>query len=275
MAGHDLMLVDAFADQPHTGNPAAVVLLESPPTPDWMQRVAAEMNQSETAFCWPRGGLDIASEPMWTLRWYTPTTQVELCGHGTLATAHALWETGRLGPDTPALFHTRGGLLQAWRVPGPPVEIELDLPADPDESVTLSQEIARAFRLPLRYLGRNRTDFVVELESEAAVRSLDPDLDLLREAGGRCFIATAKASPDAPWDFVLRVFAPSLGLDEDPVTGSAFCLLGPYWSLRLGRPDLVGRQVSARGGTVRVHTSEQRVRLGGSAVTVFEGKLKV
>ncbi len=282
MTDHPFFLVDAFADGPLTGNPAAVVLLDGPAEPAWMAAVAAEMQQSETAFCWRRAPAEPSStaaaddDTLWTLRWYSPTMEVDLCGHATLATAHALWASGRLAPDAVAAFHTRSGLLQAWKVrePDGTSTIELDLPALPDSPVTLTQDIARALRLPPRYLGRGRDDFVVELESESAVRSVQPDLDLLTAAGGRCFIVTARAAEDKPWDFVLRVFAPALGVPEDPVTGSAFCVLGPYWALRLGRDELVGRQVSNRGGTVRVRTTGQRVRIGGRARIVVEGVLR-
>lgn len=273
MSASELLIVDAFASTPFTGNPAAVVLLDAPADPAWMQRVAEELKQSETAFCWPHQPERAPGEdegPEWKLRWFTPTVEVDLCGHGTLATAHALWQTGRLDRTQPAVFRTRSGLLQAWAVGE---EIELDLPADPDEPVTLTQEISAAFRLPPRYLGRNQRHFVIELESESAVRSVDPDPALLIEAGGHGYICTARAGADKPYDFVLRYFAPAVGVPEDPVTGSAFCCLGPYWALRLGRPDLVGRQVSRRGGTVRVHTTDARVRLGGRAITVVQGAL--
>ncbi|MCK6503076.1 PhzF family phenazine biosynthesis protein [Myxococcota bacterium] len=273
MAAHELLLIDAFADGPFTGNPAAVVLLDAPADAAWMQAVAAELKQSETAFCWPHQAERAPGEgpgPEWKLRWFTPRCEVELCGHATLATAHALWSTGRLDRDEAAVFRTRAGLLQAWRVGE---EIELDLPATPDEPVTLTQELAMAFRLPPRYLGRYRDSYVIELESESAVRSVTPDPALLLEAGGHGYTVTARASADKPYDFVLRYFAPAVGVPEDPVTGAAFACLGPYWSLRLGRPDLVGRQVSARGGTVRVHSSEARVRLGGRARTVVQGAL--
>lgn len=269
---HPLLLVDAFADAPYTGNPAGVVLLDGPADPAWMQRVAEELKQSETAFCWPHPDAVPADEPAWQLRWFTPTTEVDLCGHATLATAHALWETGRLRPEQAAHFRTKSGLLQAWCVR--PGEVELDLPAEPEQEVTLTQELARAFRLPPRYLGRNRLDMVVELESESAVRAVAPDPARLREADVRGFIVTARAAADRPYDFVLRYFAPAVGVPEDPVTGSAFCLLGPYWALRLGRDDLVGRQVSARGGTVSVRTAGARVRLGGRAVTTVRGTLR-
>lgn len=281
----DLFLIDNFTDGPHSGNPAAVVLLEAPADPGWMQRVAQEMNQSETAFVWPLpppAGAPPPPEPEWALRWFTPRTEVDLCGHATLAAAHALWESPRLSRSLAAVFRTKSGLLQAWSVPpsdGQPAQagagdIELDLPAEPEQEVTLTQEISRAFRLPPRYLGKNRLDTVIELESESAVRSVRPDMDLLLAAGGRGFIVTARAKEDRPYDFVLRYFAPAVGVPEDAVTGSAFCLLGPYWALRLGKDDLVGRQVSERGGTVRVRTTESRVRLGGRARTFLRGTLQ-
>ncbi|MCB9778900.1 MAG: PhzF family phenazine biosynthesis protein [Alphaproteobacteria bacterium] len=279
MPAHEFLLVDAFADGPLTGNPAAVVLLDHP-TDDaqWMQRVAAEMNQSETAFVSLREdqarGQD---QPLWNLRWFTPRTEVDLCGHATLASAHALWATGRLAADQGADFRTRSGLLRAWRMAadaGASAEIELDLPARPERDVTLTHELSVAFDQPLQYVGRNQDDFVVELDDEAAVRAVSPSRDALLAAGGRGFIVTARADADAPYDFVLRFFAPAVGVDEDPVTGSALACLGPYWAQRLGRGDLIARQLSARGGTVSVRTAGDRVRLGGRAVTVVQGVLR-
>ena len=258
-----IVQVDAFTDQPFAGNPAAVCLLAGPARDDWMQRVAGEMNLSETAFLYPQSD-------GFNLRWFTPTVEVDLCGHATLASAHVLREGGRVGPDDVVRFHTRSGLLTA-RYDGD--WIELDFPADPARPIDPPPGLLEALGVGSpRYVGRSGTDILVEVESEAALRAVTPDLRRLREIAARGVIVTARPASSA-CDFVSRFFAPAVGIDEDPVTGSAHCCLGPYWADRLGRDDLVGFQASARGGTVRVRRAGARVRLGGQAVTVLRGEL--
>ncbi len=257
-----LYQVDAFTGEAFRGNPAAVCLLGSDAPEDWMQRVAGEMNLSETAFLLPHGD-------GFHLRWFTPTVEVELCGHATLASAHVLWESGRLRPYETARFHTRSGLLTATHDED---GITLDFPASTTEPANAPDGLADALGVVPQRVVRGAYDYLVEVESERAVRSLAPDFRALGEIEiARGVIVTAQGTNGA--DFVSRFFAPAAGVDEDPVTGSAHCLLAPYWAGRLGRDDLVGYQASARGGTVRVGLRGDRVLLGGRAVTVLRGDL--
>ena len=253
--------VDAFTDRPFSGNPAAVCLLSGPRDAPWMQNVAREMNLSETAFL-RREGED------YSLRWFTPAVEVDLCGHATLASAHVLWETGLLAPGKQARFHTRSGLLTAQRRGE---EIELDFPAKPEEPAVPPLELPVALGVTPLYTGKSRFDFLVEVESEQVVRTLNPDFSLLKSLGIRGTIVTSRASA-AGFDFVSRFFAPSVGVNEDPVTGSAHCTLGPFWGKRLGKGDLLAYQASERGGVVRVKVAGDRVCLAGKAVTVLRGE---
>ncbi|HEX7185558.1 MAG TPA: PhzF family phenazine biosynthesis protein [Thermoanaerobaculia bacterium] len=261
--GLDIFQVDAFTDRAFAGNPAAVCLLPGPREAAWMQDVAREMNLSETAFLHPvpQGGF--------SLRWFTPAVEVELCGHATLASAHVLWEAGRLAHGETARFHTLSGLLTAEQRDG---GIELDFPAKPVEEAAPPAGLVEAFAAEPRFVGKSRFDYLLELPSEEAVRSAEPDLARLRALSVRGIIITAAAEP-GPYDFVSRFFAPSSGVDEDPVTGSAHCTLGPYWAPRLGKSSLLAWQASRRGGAVRVRVEGERVRLGGQAVTVLRGEL--
>jgi predicted PhzF superfamily epimerase YddE/YHI9 len=262
-----LYQVDAFTGEPFAGNPAAVCLLSGGEDPEWMQAVAAEMNLSETAFLHPGG------EPgRYRLRWFTPAVEVELCGHATLASAHVLWSEGLAGTGQPLRFDTASGPLAAR--PGEDGTIWLDFPATPAEPAGPPAGLLDALGGgPARFVGRSRFDYLVELEDEAAVRGLAPDVRRLGELGCRGVIATAAAEGAGGYDFVSRFFAPGAGIDEDPVTGSAHCTLGPYWADRLGRAELTGHQASARGGQVRVRPRGDRVLLGGRAVTVLRGQL--
>lgn len=268
-----IRVVDAFTDRPFSGNPAAVCLLTGDSWPDeaWMQAVAAEMNLSETAFAHPLPDREPAD---WGLRWFTPTVEVDLCGHATLATAHVLQADG-VAPDT-VRFASRSGVLVTHTAPDGLVT--LDFPAAPLEAApatdglapALGAEPAATFRTG--FLG----DLLAVLPDEAAVRGLAPDpaavAALSRRADLRGIIVTAPAAGDGH-DFVSRFFAPAVGVAEDPVTGSAHTALAPYWSARLGRDRLVGRQVSARGGLVHTEVRGDRVRLSGNAVTVLDGTL--
>jgi len=257
-----IVVVDAFAEEPFTGNPAAVCLLEEPAGERWMQLVAREMNLSETAFLHPENG-------RFRLRWFTPTVEIDLCGHATLASAHVLWQSGRLDPGDAARFDTRSGLLTARREGD---HIVLDFPTIRERPCEPPPGLAEALGAPLRYVGRNPFDFVVEVESEETVRDLRPDLERLARVPVRGICVTSR-SHDPAFDFVSRFFGPASGIPEDPVTGSAHCCLGPYWGERLGKRDLVGRQVSARGGVVRVGLRDDRVLLGGRAITMLRGEL--
>ena len=271
-----LYQVDAFTDEPFAGNPAAVCLLEAGslprgaqgPDPAWMQRVAAEMNLPETAFLRPSSEVG-----RYGLRWFTPTVEVELCGHATLASAHVLFSEGLVEAGQPVRFDSASGPLHAR--PGAGGAIWLDFPATPAAPVDPPAGLLEALGTgPVRWVGLGRLDYLVELEDEAAVRALAPDLRWLERLGSRGVIVTA-ASGSGPggYDFVSRFFAPGAGIDEDPVTGSAHCALGPFWAGRLGRDELTGFQASARGGLVQVRPRGDRVLLGGRAVTVLRGQL--
>lgn len=261
-----LFQVDAFTNRPFAGNPAAVCLLDGPAPDAWMQQVAAEMNLSETAFLYPEASGQ-------RLRWFTPRMEVDLCGHATLATAHVLWTEGGLPADMPAVFESRSGRLKARRVGD---GIELDFPATPVSDEPLDpgvlEPLAEALEAEILSAGRSRFDILVELASEADVRALAPDFRRLATLPVRGVIATSR-SDAAEFDFVSRFFAPAAGVDEDPVTGSAHCCLAPFWAPRLSRHELVGHQVSARGGVVKVRWSGDRVALSGQAVTVLRGEL--
>jgi predicted PhzF superfamily epimerase YddE/YHI9 len=266
--GIPLVQVDAFADAPFHGNPAAVCLLPAQAARDeaWMAALAQEMNLSETAYLArrPDGSYD--------LRWFTPAVEVALCGHATLASAHVLWERGLLAPGEPARFHTKSGLLGASRTPDG--LIELDFPARPSTPIPVPAGLAEALGEPVLHVGRSADDELVELASEAAVRRLTPDFARLAAVPVRGVIATAR-SEHAPYDFVSRFFAPRVGINEDPVTGSAHCVLTPFWSERLGKTEMLAFQASARQGVIRVRLDGDRVKLGGRAVTVLEGELRV
>lgn len=254
--------VDAFADEPFTGNPAAVCLLEAVRPATWMQAVAREMNLSETAFL-------LAEGASWRLRWFTPGAEVDLCGHATLASAHVLWETGRLAADERARFDTASGRLEAYREGD---TIVLDFPAEPSAAAPAPAGLVEALGVEPVAVSRNRMDFLVEVADEAAVRAASPDFGRLRAVDVRGVIVTAR-SASGDHDFVSRFFAPAVGVDEDPVTGSAHCCLAPYWADRLGREALRGYQASRRGGTVGVRVVGDRVHLSGRAVTVMRGEL--
>jgi predicted PhzF superfamily epimerase YddE/YHI9 len=266
-----ILVVDAFTDSPFAGNPAGVCLLEEPADPAWMQRVAAEMKHSETAFPRPIDGPDADFE----LRWFTPSVEVALCGHATLGSAHALYEIGAVPADRPIRFQTlHSGVLTVRRDASG--LLEMDFPANPAEPVDAPDGLAGLVGGSVRWTGRNRQqDLLVELADERAVRTLDPDLQGFARLGGRGVIVTAAADPGRRHDFVSRFFGPAVGVPEDPVTGSAHCALAPYWSERLGRDSLVGYQASRRGGHVHTTVRGDRVLLAGPATTVLDGTLRV
>lgn len=257
-----LYQVDAFTNRPFAGNPAAVCPLEQMPDDAWMQHLAAEMNLSETAFLVP-------GDDGFRLRWFTPTVEVDLCGHATLASAHVLWESGRLAPDAPARFHTRSGLLTARRDGD---WVELDFPATPAEAADPPPALIQALGVTPLYVGRNKFDYLVQVESAAVVREAQPDFSLLYTVPVRGVIVTS-ADESGQYDFVSRFFAPGSGIDEDPVTGSAHCCLAPFWAGRLGKDAFHAFQASARGGDVRARLAGDRVLLQGQAVTVLRAEL--
>jgi len=257
-----IVQVDAFTSQPFAGNPAAVCVLSSEPAEPWMRDVAREMNLAETAFLVPQAD-------GYNLRWFTPAVEVALCGHATVASAHVLWEDGHLPPAVQARFHTRSGLLTADRRGD---WIELDFPATLAAPCEPPPGLLGALGAQAKFVGKSKFDYLVEVESEEQLRALAPDHTRLRQLPVRGVIVTARSSTPE-FDFVSRFFAPGSGIDEDPVTGSAHCALGPYWSAKLGNAELTAFQASARGGVVRVRVQGDRVLLGGQAVTVLRGEL--
>lgn len=268
-----ILHIDAFAAEAFKGNPAAVCLLDKPRPANWMRNVAAEMNLSETAFVVPRtGGQD---EGEYDLRWFTPAIEVPLCGHATLASAHALWETGKLAETHTVRFHTLSGELVCRRAGK---RIEMDFPALTAQEAKLPVEIGEALGVdPPKVFSHQRKDgtegnLLLELDSEKTVRNLRPNFDLLRKAARVGVIVTARGG-ESGFDFVSRYFACYAGIDEDPVTGSAHCLLAPYWASVLGKAEMRAYQASARGGEVSVRFINDRVFLGGEAVTVLRGSL--
>jgi PhzF family phenazine biosynthesis protein len=254
--------VNAFTSRPFGGNPAAVCWLESEADPVWMQSIAAEMNLSETAFVRQLSdGLE--------LRWFTPIVEVDLCGHATLATAHALWSEGLASPDSALRFHTKSGLLTCTRDGD---FIELDFPAMPAKAISPPEGLIAALGIQPEFIGQARFDTLAVLESADAVRNIRPDFRKLEKIPTRGVIVTAP-SDDPRFDFMSRFFAPAVGVDEDPVCGSAHCCLGPYWAEKLGKTELMAFQTSARGGVLRLRLAGDRVFLGGQAVTIWRGEI--
>lgn len=254
--------VDAFTDRPFAGNPAGVCIVTHAVDERWMQNVAMEMNLSETAF------LHRLADG-WSLRWFTPGVEVDLCGHATLASAHTLWETGSVPTGEEIRFHTKSGLLTAHRDSG---WIVLDFPSTPPSPSELPEGLAEAIGVTPRYVAKSKFDYLLEIDSEDDVRRLEPNTSWLRRLPVRGIIVTARASSRGI-DFVSRFFAPGSGVDEDPVTGSAHCCLTPYWSRKLGKSEMVAYQASRRGGTVKVRLAGDRVLLAGQAVTTLRGEL--
>ena len=257
-----LFLVDAFAHAPFTGNPAAVVPLDAPPSETWMQSLGMEMNQAETAFFWPEGD-------GYRLRWFTPSVEVDLCGHATLASAHVIWN--ELGVDSASIrFFTGSGELVCHRED---TSIRLDFPNERPTYVELSEELRSALPCTPIWQGRNRMDHFVQIESfedllKTDWRKLMPQIEALALRG---LVVTTKGGEGV--DFTSRCFFPQSGVPEDPVTGSAHCSLAPYWANKLGRTEVTGYQASRRGGFVRCTVTADRVQLTGTAVTVVRGEL--
>jgi len=260
----DIYHVDAFTDRPFSGNPAAVCIMTGPADEGWMQGLAAEMNLSETAFLY-------REDEGFRLRWFTPATEVRLCGHATLASAHVLWEAGYMAPGETAVFHTLSGKLTARKDGG---LLSIDLPADPPAETEAPKALVDAFGVELLYVGKGDFGYMVEVGSEDAVRDLRPDFALLRTIPVTGMMVTSAASSPG-YDYVARAFAPGSGIDEDPVTGAAHCCMGVYWTKKLGRPGLRAYQASKRGGIVSVRIEGERAILTGAAVTVLKGQLYV
>lgn len=267
--------VDAFTDRPFAGNPAIVVPLGSDAPTDWMQRLAAEFNLSETAFLWAEG------PGLWHLRWFTPAIEVPLCGHATLASAHVLFETG--AAEHEARFRTQSGELIVRRAQdggGYSMDFPSLPPQDwqPPDSALAALGVAEPVAVAASFHHPDDWYVVIELDDADSVRAVSPDLRALAREKGGGWIVTARADDSAretfgDVDFVSRFFAPNMGVDEDPVTGSAHCVLLPFWAPRLGRAELVAAQISERGGVVRCRLDAGRVHLGGQAVTVARGEV--
>jgi len=290
-------VVDAFTNRRFSGNPAAIVPLSKWDDDQWLQNVAMEMNLSETAFLVPNhGGFD--------LRWFTPKAEVDLCGHATIAAAIVLVRLGQLPAGGSVAFSTRSGVLTAVRSGA---RIQLDFPALTVSACEPPPALLEALGVTARFVGRGKFDFLIEVESESVVRGIAPDFKQLATVDCRGVIVTSLsdaarsdsghsvASPSnaarsdtapsnaahsntsnnsaPPFDFVSRFFAPALGIDEDPVTGSAHCLLAPYWGERLGKSAMIGYQASSRGGTVYVEVRGDRVMLEGEGVVFATGEL--
>ena len=259
-----LFQVDSFTVKPFKGNPAGVCLLEQPRDPTWMQAIAHEMRLSETAFLCPKGN-------DYNLRWFTPSTEVDLCGHATLASAHILFELGFYDPDETIFFHTKSGVITACFDHG---TIELDMPlirSVPAESTPLLEEILGQVPLAVAR-SEDNTILIAELPDYAAVESFDPDFKKIASLEETDLIITAQAT-GGKFDFVSRFFSPDTGIPEDPVTGLGHCVLTPYWAAKLNKDKLVAYQASSRGGTIWCRLGKDRVYLGGKAVTLFSGEI--
>jgi PhzF family phenazine biosynthesis protein len=254
----NLFLVDAFTNKPFSGNPAAVCILEKPQEGKWLQAVAKEMNLSETAFI-------LKTNQNYNLRWFTPVTEVDLCGHGTLSAAHILWESGLVPSDTPINFETKSGILLALKNKD---WIELDFPLITQTEIPCPANLIEALKSTPTYTGRKgKADFIVEVENESTLRNLKPNFELLKEICRG--IAVTCRSESKEFDFISRYFAPKEGINEDPVTGSAHCCLGPYWAKKLAKNNLTAYQASQRGGVVKMNVKNNRVILSGQALTRY------
>ena len=266
-----IIQVDAFTDRPFGGNPAAVCVLDGPRDDVWMQHVAREMNLSETAFLYREaGGRPDPTSSTFRLRWFTPAVEVDLCGHATLATAHVLWTEGHIAVASPATFETKSGRVVAEQRDG---WITLDFPSLPLNPEPVDTDpFVEALGAPIVFAARTRFDLLAQVETEAILRALKPDFGRIAALRVRGLIVTARASTEG-FDFVSRFFAPSVGIDEDPVCGSAHCSMGPFWRDRLGKTDMLAYQASLRGGVIRVGVRGDRVKLGGQAVSVLKCEL--
>ncbi len=259
----ELFQIDSFTSVPFAGNPAAVCILKKDADETWMQNVAAEMNLSETAF------VRRVDERNFLLRWFTPQVEVDLCGHATLASAHILWENDLVDEADAIYFDTRSGKLTCKNIAG---KIEMNFPSNPATECHLDDDVVKALGVKPIFTGKNTFDYIVEVASESEVTGADVNFDLLSRADVRGVILTSR-SDKSEYDFVSRFFAPGAGVNEDPVTGSAHCCLGPYWAPKIGKDVLIGYQASKRGGFVDVQVADDRTFLRGKAVTVFRGNL--
>jgi PhzF family phenazine biosynthesis protein len=252
--------INVFTNRPFHGNPAAVCILPHPKIDSWMQSMAAELNLPVTAFI-------IRQADGFMLRWFTPVAEVDMCGHGTLAAAHIVWQESLARPDGGIVFYTRSGTLRAWKEDD---WIGLDFPSMPAQPIHEPEGLRDILGVPFIYVGKNEYDIIVEVDSEQTVRSLDPDKDTLRRLPMRGLIVTGR-SDNPEYDFVSRFFASSFGISEDAVTGPAHCCLAPYWAKRLSRMQLKGYHASRRGGVIKMNIRDDRIHLFGQAITVISG----
>ncbi|MFM6182035.1 MAG: PhzF family phenazine biosynthesis protein [Dolichospermum sp.] len=258
--------VDAFTNTPFKGNPAAVCVLDSPQSEAWMQNIAQEMNLSETAFL-------VKQNDGFNLRWFTPTVEVPLCGHATLASAHVLWSQEHLLPNQEARFYTQSGMLIAklendW--------IQLNFPVNISQPVEAPPGLSQVLGVSYQSVYENSLGYLVEVESEKLVREIQPDFQQMKTLTQSDIIVTSIANTDSEYDFVSRFFAPNLGINEDPVTGAAHCCLAPFWRDKLGKDEFLAYQASGRGGVVKVsYPGQNRVFISGQAVTVMRGELMI
>ena len=259
-----IYIVDAFTDKAFKGNPAAVCFPNEDVDSSWMQSVAAEMNLSETAFL-------RKSSKGFDLKWFTPEVEVDICGHATLASAHILWESSLLEKSEKAIFYSKSGVLTAEKQNG---EIELNFPSMSIKEISGTEKLQEAFGIDFIYTGHTKGYYIFEVESEDRVKKLKPDFSALEKITDCGVIVTSKSSSDE-FDFVSRFFAPAYGIDEDPVTGSAHCVSGPYWKKKLNKKNMRAFQTSQRGGTLSIRVEDERVYIAGEAVTVLKGDLVV
>lgn len=260
----NLSILNTFTDQPFRGNPAAVCLLSEEKGSIWMQSIAKEMNLPVTAFI-----IDFKSE--YYLRWFTPSTEIPICGHGTLASSFFLWENGYVEKGKVIAFQTKSGLLKAQFIDG---WVQLEFPSNLEEKTIAPDLLISALGVEPTYVGKNKLDYLVEVESEDTVKNLKPNIDLISQLPVRGVIVTSKSNSNE-YDFVSRFFSPAQGIIEDYVNGSSHCCLGPYWKNKLHKTDFLAYQASERGGILKVKILGDKVLLSGKAVTIFEGKVTV
>ena len=261
-----LFIVDAFSARAFSGNPAAVCLLADDEPESWKQQMASEMNLAETAFV-------VRSDSEFSIRWFTPVCEVDLCGHATLASAHVLWQEGWVEKNAAITLQSRSGPLVCRK--GEDEQIEMEFPLQqpvPAGALPNAGSMLGIQSEPIAVC-QNSADYLIHIDSPEELRSLKPDFEALRMRPARGWIVTAQ-SDIADYDFISRYFAPAVGIDEDPVTGSAHCCLVAYWSPILNRNSLVGYQASKRGGVVKVEQRGDRAILAGHATTVVWGKCR-
>ncbi|MFJ8260663.1 PhzF family phenazine biosynthesis protein [Rummeliibacillus sp. NPDC094406] len=259
-----LSIINTFTEQPFKGNPAAVCYLSEEKESNWMQQIAKEINLPTTAF------INFLNNKYY-LRWFTPTTEIPICGHATLASSYFLWEKGLFDKEKSITFQTKSGVLEAQLIDD---WVQLQFPTMIQERTIAPDLLIRALGVNPTYVGKNKLDYLVEVESEDVVRNLKPNIDLITQLGVRGVIITSKSNTNE-FDFVSRFFSPSQGINEDFVNGSSHCCLGPYWKDKFKKNDLTAFQASERGGILKLRVLDDEVLVSGKAVTIFEGKLTV